>query len=170
VALQQDGVQRLLRIAAPLLEPPHQPGEDRPALLALRGDALQPAIGPDEGLNHLRRPVERLARRPRCETGDALRRGQAPGEVDNRVRRERVPVGVAVGPPGHQADLLQQRQVVRDGRFLELDAGRELLHAVLALSDEPEQLQPALVRQRLEDVEHLDGLFAIHHRPISITI
>ena len=66
---------------------------------------------------------------------------------------ERVPAGRAIGARGHDALRLQDRQMMRHRRLLEVERGRQVLDAALALGEQAQDGEAALMRHRLEEFE-----------------
>ena len=60
-----------------------------------------------------------------------------------------MPAHDALGPHRDEADLLQRRQMMRDGGLLEAREGRQLLNAALAFGQQPDGLRSGRRRNTL---------------------
>src|SRR5215831_6197606 len=108
MALEQTRVDLLLRIAAILVELPHQPGKQRPALLAARRDASDLAVGSHEGIDDFRLPI--AGWRVPGQLRDLLWARQPPGESRDRIGLKCIPARVGILPLADQAEALEHAE------------------------------------------------------------
>src|SRR5690242_19048971 len=128
----------------------HQPTQDYGALLAARRNRFERAVFGDEALQHLRLERLRLLR-----FADGLE--NAARQALERVPVERVPARGAFGSRGDETLRLQDREMMRDGRLLEIERTRQLLHAPFARGQKTDDAEPAFVGHRLEEIEQRLG-------------
>lgn len=128
----------------------HQPAQHGAALAPTCRDLLERPRCIDEvfddfcvGIAEARDVDGRRARRLEHGARQALQ----------RLPLERMPAGRALGPSADETLRLEDRQMMRDGRLLEVERRGQLLDAPFPLGQKSDDAQPAFVRHGLEEVE-----------------
>lgn len=68
----------------------------------------------------------------------------------------------SLGAHGDEPKLLQLGQVMRDGRFLQVQLLRQLAHAPLPAGHEAQQPEPALVGQCFQELHEFVEVLGVH--------
>src|SRR5579862_976398 len=155
----EDGVDLRLAVANTRFKETDQPFKNSQSFLVADRD-FQQTISVDKVVENFLLRAAGTARG--CQPCDIVPAKNGAADLSEYLLVQPVPAEIAVGAQSDEIELLQYREMVRDGRLLQFEHRRELLNAVLGGREQADHLEAALIGHRLAELKHHFRLSRIH--------
>src|SRR5690606_31885549 len=168
VVLREDLVDFFLRVAPPRLKGLHDVPQNSHQLLVLCGEGLQPSVTVGKVLDHLPVVGGKVHVVDLCP--QRLLGQQPLRHLVELLNVEAVDVVVALRTCRYEARVCQAAQVMGHGRRAHVQYGGHFLDRHFVLGQQPDDLQPVCICQRLEELQQFVCFLYYHFNSASINL